>query len=91
MRIIDFISPINREYGLRNKIWAKHVDFLICNKNFQPVVAIEVNGSSHLRQDRVERDELVKQIFEDAKLPREFVNVGSNFAEDITKIKTCLT
>lgn len=87
MRIIDFISPINREYGLRNRIWAKHIDFLICSKNFQPVVAIEVNGKSHLRQDRIERDDLVRQIFQDAKLPLEFVDVGTSFIDSVKQLQ----
>ncbi len=90
IRIIDFIDPNSREYKWRNKIWAKHIDFLICDSNFKPVLAIELNGKSHQRKDRVERDEFIKQIFIGAKLPLEFVNVGSNFENSVTRIKTYL-
>lgn len=90
MRMIDFIQPVNRDYGLRNRIWAKHVDFLICDKNFEPKIAIELNGKSHQRQDRIERDERVKIIFEDAKIPLQFINVGTNFNEQILYIKSHL-
>jgi len=92
MRIADFIDAVDGPgfYYRRNRILPKHIDFLVCDHYFRPVVAIEVNGSSHRRPDRIDRDEQVKQIFEDAKLPLEFVNVGTNFAENIARIKTSI-
>ncbi len=92
MRIADILDVPNGHdyYRMRNQILPKHIDFLICGKNFTPVVAIEVNGKSHIRQDRIERDERVKRIFEDAKIPLEFVNVGSSFTDSISNIKSLL-
>lgn len=88
MRIADMIDAISGRgfYYRRNKILPKHIDFLICDSYFKPVVALELNGASHHRPDRIERDELVRKIFEDAKLPLEFVNVGTGFAQVIERI-----
>lgn len=92
MRIADFIDAVDGIgfYNRRNKILPKHIDFLVCDANFRPVVAIEVNGSSHRRPDRAERDEQIRQIFADAELPLEFVDVGSNFEISVSKIKDTL-
>lgn len=89
MRIADMIYPIHGKgfYFRRNKILPKHVDFLVCDSTFKPIVAIEVNGGSHMRTDRAERDILVNKIFEDAKLPLVTVEVRANFSEFVTKLK----
>jgi hypothetical protein len=89
MRIADIIDATDG-YGLRyrkNIILPKHVDFLICNSYFNPILAIELNGGSHNRPDRIERDNLVNDIFQVAGLPLETVNVGADFKEAVEKIK----
>ncbi|MFZ1987556.1 MAG: DUF2726 domain-containing protein [Minisyncoccia bacterium] len=93
MRIADIIDAVDGKgfYRRRNKILPKHIDFLICDRYFKPIVAVEVNGSSHHRADRIERDELVKEIFAEAKLPLEFVNVGVNFDQAVKKIAAHLS
>lgn len=93
MRIADFIDAVDGKgfYNRRNKILPKHVDFLICDTYFKPLIAIEVNGSSHRRADRIERDELVRKIFEDAKLPLEFVEVGTSFEKSVARVKSYLS
>jgi very-short-patch-repair endonuclease len=54
----------------RNKISAKHVDFLICDPTtMRPRLAVELDDSSHGRRDRQERDEFVDRVFEAARLP----------------------
>jgi hypothetical protein len=53
-----------------NKISKKHVDFLVCNaETMKPVCGIELDDTSHERQDRVIRDKFVNQVFENAQLP----------------------
>ena len=53
-----------------NKINRKHVDFLLCTKEtLKPICAIELDDSSHLRQDRIERDAFVDKVFEASGLP----------------------
>lgn len=92
MRIADMLDVPNGHdyYKMRNQILPKHIDFLVCDSNFHPKIAIELNGKSHQRQDRIERDEKVKQIFSDAKIPLEFVNVGSNFATTVQNLKALI-
>jgi hypothetical protein len=52
-----------------NKINRKHIDFLICNKEtMKPVFGIELDDLSHQRQDRVDRDIFVDQLFKVAGL-----------------------
>lgn len=68
-----------------NKIDRKHVDFLLCNSdNLQPICAIELDDSSHMKQDRIERDIFVDKVFETARLPLiRFVNKRSYVLSDI--------
>lgn len=53
-----------------NKISPKHVDFLLCDsRTMEPVLAIELDDSSHKAADRVRRDEFVSEVYEAAGLP----------------------
>ncbi len=92
MRIADILDAVDGKgfYARNNKIMPKHIDFLVCNRYFNPVVAIEINGSSHRRPDRIESDDLKREIFKDARLPLEFVEVGTSFEQSIARIKTFL-
>ncbi len=54
----------------RNKIDRKHVDFLLCEPaTMRPRLGIELDDSSHAKQKRQERDQLVEAVFEAAQLP----------------------
>ena len=46
------------------KIQAKHVDFVICDKDMHIKVIIELDDSSHDKKDRKERDEFVDLILQ---------------------------
>ena len=60
-----------------NKIYRKHVDFLICDRDtLKPIVAIELDDSTHARENRQLRDEFVNQIFTAAKLPLIHIKVS---------------
>lgn len=89
MRIADMIDTIhgNGYYQRRNHILPKHVDFLICNERMQPLLAIELDGSSHNKPSRMERDQLVDEVFADAELRLCRVRVGDNFATTVQEIK----
>ena len=53
-----------------NRISAKHVDFLLIQKNDgRPLLGIELDDSSHTAQDRVARDSLVDSVFSCGGLP----------------------
>ncbi|HKZ86517.1 MAG TPA: DUF2726 domain-containing protein [Anaerolineae bacterium] len=67
VRLGDFVylanEPTDRKYHL-NQIQCKHVDFLLCdNKSQQPLLAIELDDSSHTKYDHRESDEFKKDLF----------------------------
>ena len=46
------------------------VDFLICDRTkISPLLAIELDDSSHTLTNRVERDNFINQVFTDANIP----------------------
>jgi len=52
-----------------NRICSKHVDFILCGSNLAPVVAIELDDSSHDGEDRQSRDSFIDEAFKAANLP----------------------
>lgn len=53
-----------------NRIQAKHIDFLLCDPDVvRPILAIELDDSSHQGEDRRSRDEFVDQALRAAGLP----------------------
>lgn len=53
-----------------NRITSKHVDFVICSlPSLSPVIAIELDDSSHQQPNRVIRDEFLEKALSDAGLP----------------------
>ncbi|KGX91726.1 DUF2726 domain-containing protein [Pontibacillus marinus] len=69
-----------------NKINRKHIDFLICDTaTMKPVVGVELDDSSHSRQDRIKRDEFVNKLFSDAGLP--LVRIANKRSYTVSEIK----
>lgn len=67
--IFYVINP-DKNVSAYNRINRKHVDFLICDADtIKPRFGIELDDKSHTRQDRIERDEFVEELFETANLP----------------------
>lgn len=65
VRLFDLIEPIpgTRNYkGAQWKIQAKHLDFVICDKNLNVMVIVELDDDSHNRPDRQQRDYFVDTI-----------------------------
>jgi Protein of unknown function (DUF2726) len=52
-----------------NRISAKHLDFVLCDANLVPVVAIELDDSSHDEEDRQSRDGFVDKALAAADVP----------------------
>lgn len=53
-----------------NRIQSKHVDFVICDpNNVRPLVAIELDDSSHAAEKRQTRDQFMEEAFKAAGLP----------------------
>jgi hypothetical protein len=65
-----------------NRISAKHLDFLLCDRNLAPVVAIELDDSSHDEEGRQSRDDFVDQVLASAALPVIHVRAKRGYALD---------
>lgn len=60
------IKKYNTRY--QNELF-RNVDFLITDKNFKPILIIEINDKTHLEYSRKIRDEKVSQICREAGIP----------------------
>lgn len=72
VRLADLVAADERHLLRKSNfqhIKAKHIDFVICDRELSPLVAIELDDSSHCRPDRVARDRDVNRILEIASLP----------------------
>jgi hypothetical protein len=67
---IFFVARPNENMAFFNRIAQKHLDFLVCDSvTMKPLLGIELDDSSHKRNDRQERDDFVERVFEAAGLP----------------------
>ncbi|MBN2385560.1 MAG: DUF2726 domain-containing protein [Anaerolineales bacterium] len=65
-----YVIRPNENHAYMNKIRQKHVDFLICDSaTMRPLLAIELDDSSHDQPRRQARDEFVDQAFQSANFP----------------------
>lgn len=72
------------------KIKSKHIDFLLCDKeNYSPVIAIELDDSSHLTKGGVKRDGLETEVLNLAGLKLVRFKVQENYSRE--EIKAILT
>lgn len=67
VRLADLVMPsYTRNRGLYqsrlNKIWAKHIDFVIVDSDMHVLFLIELDDNSHQRADRRDRDDFVDKI-----------------------------
>jgi len=72
VRLADilFVARPHENRAFFNRIAQRHVDFLLCESStMQPVLAIELDDSSHARPDRVDSDEFLDTALEAASLP----------------------
>ena len=93
MRLADIVVTANdNDYFEKNhknhKIMIRHIDFMICDYNFKPIVAVELNGGYHKDPKQIERDLEKKRILDEALLPLITVMVGDNFNQSVLRIKS---
>ena len=70
-----------------NRIQSKHLDFLICDATLAPVVAIELDDSSHARADRMARDQFVDAALAAAEVPIVRIPAKRSYAvEDVRRL-----
>ena len=78
---VFFVAGSTQNQTHRNRINQKHVDFLLCDpRTMRPLLGIELDDSSHSRQDRQVRDELVNQVFQAAGLPILRIRVQAEYS-----------
>ena len=66
VRVLDLIEPRKGQknyLALINKVQAKHVDFVLCDKDLHIKAILELDDSSHDNADRQERDKFLDEIF----------------------------
>jgi len=83
-------KQIKERAKFRGYIRSRHLDFLICDSYMKPVLAIELDGSSHKSQKAQQTDQRKNQICEAVGLPLERVKVGSNYVAESLKIRNLL-
>lgn len=71
VRLLDILwLPNGYKYQpYRTKVWSKHVDFLLCDRNLEPKLVIELDDSTHQKEARIKRDEFLTAIFKNISLP----------------------
>jgi len=63
VQLSKLVEPTSRKYIYKNKINLKSVDFVLFDKEyFTPHLVIELDDSSHLREDRRARDKFVDEV-----------------------------
>lgn len=66
-----------------NRIRSKHIDFVLCDPQaIRPLLAIELDDSSHSRPDRRGRDEFVDSALDVAGLPILHVPARASYSAD---------
>jgi hypothetical protein len=79
------LAPSEQQTAL-NRITSKHVDFLFVQLDTgAPVLALELDDSSHERLGRRERDAFVDQVFADGGLPLVHIPTSRNYAANEIK------
>jgi hypothetical protein len=83
VRLVDLVDADKRHpLWLRNfrRICSKQIDFVVCDAALSPVIAIELDDSSHQRPGRRARDKDVDRIFALAAFPILHVPVQKKYS-----------
>ena len=85
VRLGDFVylanEPADKKHHL-NQIQCKHVDFLLCDKvKQQPLLAIELDDSSHTKYDHRESDKFKSRLFTEVGLKLLRVKVQQTYPQ----------
>jgi very-short-patch-repair endonuclease len=86
VRMADLIrvrADTPKSQSWRNRIHAKHIDFLLCDHGtMQAKLAVELDDASHQRPDRVRRDKFVNAALDSAGIPLLRIDVQDNYNTD---------
>ncbi len=91
VRLADFVQ--HRKFSDFNKICAKHTDFLICDSSMKPLLAIELDDSSHRRAKAQKSDDFKNRLYSQIGLSVLRVKVQKNYdrMKIITEIQRKIT
>lgn|GEM_PF-6602361 len=79
VRLEDFLTPKGAEwYRLRGHISSRHIDFLV-DEDWRPMLAIEVDGSSHDKPGREYADAVKDAALAAAEVPLLRLRVGEDW------------
>ncbi len=80
VRLLDIAVPVEgaeTEYADRNRVWRKHVDFVIvAGPRMIPIRVVELDDASHDRGDRAYADAVKDEALRRAGVPITRVPVG---------------
>lgn len=65
VRLLDLLEPVKGNPKYKTyfyKVQSKHVDFVLCDQKLVARYIIELDDSSHDREDRKKRDEFVDEV-----------------------------
>lgn len=83
VRLAEVIQAPSGDFALRNQITSKHLDFVICDRDTtRPILAVELNDSSHTRADRQARDAFLAEAMKQAGIPLIFQKVARSYSLD---------
>jgi len=78
IRVKRNVNPKMR-WSLRGRVKSRHIDYLVTDSTGRPVMAIELDGSSHDPKNPSEADKVKTALFEATSIPLHRVKVGSDF------------
>lgn len=85
VRLEDFINVrnIREKQSYRGRIKSRHVDFLICDRQMNPLCGIELDDSSHNSWKAQKADNFKNELYRAIGLTLYRVQTGSNFEAKI--------
>ncbi len=88
MRMADVLYTVSGKgyYKSLDKIWRKHVDFVICNQDFKPLAVIELNGGYHKRPKQIFSDKIKKDVFLSVHMPFFAIKTCDDFSVEVSSI-----
>jgi hypothetical protein len=96
VRVVDLCEVLDRpvNQGAVNRIDRRHVDFVLCHpRTFKPMVAIELDDSTHDRPYRRRKDAFLDEVFRviGMKLVRQRVRLVYSHDEVAQKVEAALS
>ena len=85
VRLADIIYTKNKNYKYFNKIKAKHIDFVLIDKEGNIKLLIELDDKTHNNYDRKQRDKFINEIFENEKT--KLLRINAQYTYNLQEIK----